>query len=96
MKIEKGQIIYSVVLLVVVILLLFPTSTSFFNMAVYDLTDTNWSMWLPDLLALLTVLVGYLLLKMFYKKRSKYRKWYPMLAFLIGLLWTIVIQIKRV
>ena len=96
MKIEKGQIIYSVVLLVVVILLLFPTSTSFFNMAVYDLTDTNWSMWLPDLLALLTVLVGYLLLKMLYKKRSKYRKWYPILALVIGLLWTIVVQIKRV
>ena len=96
MKFEKGQIIYSVVILVVVILLLFPTSTSFFNMEVNDLTDTNWNMWLPDLLGLLTVLVGYLLVKMFYKKRSKYRKWYPLLALAIGLLWTIVIQIKRV
>ncbi len=96
MRFEKGQIIYSAVILVVVILLLFPSSTSFFNMAVYDLTDTNWSMWLPDLLGLLTVLVGYLLLKTFYKKRSKYRKWYPILALVIGLLWTIVVQLKRV
>ena len=96
MKFEKGQIIYSAVFLVVVILLLFPTSTSFFNMAVNDLTDTNWSMWLPDLLALLTVLVGYLVLKLFYKKRSMYRKLYPVLAFVIGLMWTIVVQLKRV
>lgn len=96
MRFEKGQIIYSVVILVVVILLLFPTSTSFFNMAVNDLTDTNWSMWLPDLLGLLTVLVGFLLVKIFYKKRSKYRKWYPILAFVVGLLWTVVIQLKRV
>jgi len=94
MKFEKGQVIYGVVLLMIVILLLLPSSTSFFNMTINDLSISEWDMWLPDLLGLMTILVGYMVLAIFYKKQSRYRKQYPFLVLLIGLLWTIAIQLR--
>jgi glucose uptake protein GlcU len=94
MKFEKGQIIYGVVLLVILILLMFPTSTSFFSMAINDLSLSAWDTWLPDLLGLITIGLGYFALTLFYKKKSKYRKRYPFLAFIIGLIWTITIQVR--
>lgn len=94
MKLEKGQIIYSAVLALVVLLLLLPSSTSFFNMTINELSISEWDMWLPDLLGLMTILVGYIVLAIFYKKHSRYRKRYPFLVLLIGLLWTIAIQLR--
>jgi len=94
MKYKKGQIIYGLVILFVVVLLLLPTSTSFFNMTITDLDSLDWTLWLPDILALVTIGLGYLSLLVFYKKQSKYRKRYPILVLLIGILWTVVIQVK--
>lgn len=94
MKYEKGQIIYGVVIILVIVLLLLPSSTSFFNMVIRDIDSFDWTLWLPDLLALFTLALGYVALRLIYKKHSKYRKRYPILLLVIAFLWTVIIQVK--
>ncbi|MCH4888042.1 hypothetical protein EZV73_10680 [Acidaminobacter sp. JC074] len=91
---SKGRWIYLSVALFNLLMMCMPTSTSLFSLVLQDIESGTWKIWLPDLLAMLSILIGYIGLKVFYKDSSRYIKQYPYLALIIALVWTGLIQVK--
>lgn len=92
---DKGQIIYISVFTILVILLLVPAGTTLFSLEFSELKNQNdWLKLVPDILSILVLTVTYPILRLFYTKRSKYVKWYPLFAFIMVMTWTAAIQLK--
>lgn len=96
MKIEKGKIIYIIVLSILAILLFMPSSLLVFRIPLSEVFSDSYnvSTFMPDILSLLLLISGYITLKLFYTKRSLYIQLYPLFIFVIFILWTIIIQFK--
>ncbi len=91
---NKGRWIYLSIILINVVLVLLPTATSLFQMSLGTLEETNWLYWIPDILGVVSVIIGYMVIKLFYKKHASYVKHYPYLALAVAMIWTVAVQIK--
>lgn len=91
---NKGRWIYLMVIIVNFILMLLPSGTALFERALSSMNNFDWVTGIPDILALVSVLFGYIGLRLFYKRSSKYIKNYPYVILLVALLWTVAIQVK--
>ncbi len=91
---NKGRWTYLIIILINLMMMCLPSSTSFFRLVIQDIQKNTWLMWLPDIIAVLSLLAGYFVLKLFYKERSGYIKNYPYLGLVILLAWTALTQIK--
>lgn len=91
---KKGQIIYIVISLILTGLMFHPNSTQLFSMTFSDLSGEGLIRFIPDLISIVILLLGYGILRMFYKKRALYIKLYPIYACLVMIAWTVLIQFK--
>lgn len=95
MKLTKGQWIYLIILLISIILLILPNATALFSLEFSAIKNRgNGFAFIPDILSVLNLLLGYIMIRLFYRKHSFYVRRYPYFALFIVMLWTIVVQIK--
>jgi hypothetical protein len=93
MQIKKAYLIYGLSLVLILALMFFENSTFLFSMHFQNIEGLTLKM-LPDLLSIAVLTMTYLILKIFYKKSSVYRKSYPAFALLVIIIWTIGVQLK--
>lgn len=95
MKLNKGTVIYGMITLGLLILLLMPDSTVLFNTAFSQLSGNySWQSYMPDVLSIVMLIIGYVILRVFYKKHALYIKRYPLYLLAVAIVWTIVSQMK--
>ena len=91
---NKARWIYLIVIIFNIILMMLPSGTLLFERAIGSMNDFDWGSGIPDILALISILLGYIALRFFYKKSSKYIKNYVYIGMMVAILWTAAIQIK--
>lgn len=92
-KFEKGHWIYLSSFVIIISMMFFQNSCILFSLKLASL-NVGIKDILPDLIGLITLIGTYFVLKIFYKRRSRFRKRYIYYVLLIGLIWTIGVQIK--
>ncbi len=95
MNLDKGKKIYIIVSALSLLILLHPNSLLIIKTPLNELFTNKFVFvrYIPDVLSIVVLIIGYILLKVFYNNRSKYIKRYPIFILSIFSLWTCIIQI---
>jgi len=91
---KKGWLIIILLMIFNMILITLENSTQLFGQSFESLSFDHLSLYLVDIMGILSLPIAYITLRLFYKKRARYIKIYPIVMLIVALMWTLAVQVK--